>query len=194
MNENRLPPGAHLVLIGLRGAGKTTVGRLLSTRGHRQFFDLDDLVLRRLGADSVRAVFEGPGESVWRAGEAASCAALFDAPLPPAVIALGGGAPMLDQVATTLQAARRDGRAIVIHLRCPSSVAGERLGRAPGDRTSLTGLGVTQELDELARVRGPRYEELADAAVDASAAPDVVAASIEESAIHAARASQRPSM
>ena len=168
----------HIILIGLRGAGKTTVGRELAAQLRRPFIDLDDVVVRRLGAVSVREVFSavgtGRGETAWRTGEAEALDALLDAPLATSVIALGSGAPMVQEIARRLRREREARRIIVVHLRCASAVAAVRLAAAPGDRTSLTGRGIVEELESLEQARTPRYSELGDLEVDASANADVV--------------------
>ncbi len=158
-------PDRHLVLIGLRGAGKTTVGQRLADLLRRPFFDLDDLTLRRLGATSVRAVFAARGEAAWRVGETEAFAAFVDAPLNSAVIAMGGGAPLVPAIRERLLRDRE--RLCVTLLDCSAAAAATRLSTDPGDRTSLTGLGLLAELEELARVRRPQYIELAHGIVDA---------------------------
>lgn len=171
------PRAAHICLIGLRGAGKTTVGQALAERLRRPFHDLDELVLRRLGARSVRAVFEREGEVAWRQGETAALAAFLAAPLGPSILALGGGAVMVDRIAERLREAQRGGAVRVVLLDCDARIAAERLSLDPGDRTSLTGRGVVEELEELHRQRADRYRELADVTIDAAAgsATDVAA-------------------
>ena len=171
-------PSTNIVLIGLRGAGKTTVGRLLAAGMGRPFIDLDDVVLRRLGATSVRGVFAAQGEATWRDGELGAAESLFAAPLAPSVIAIGGGAPAINELARRLHDERRAKRAFVVHLSCAIDVAAARLAAVPGDRVSLTGTGIVEELSALAAARSLRYEELADSVIDAEGAPETVVARI----------------
>ena len=159
---------AHVLLIGLRGAGKTTVGRSVAQRLDRLFHDLDELVLRRLEARSVRAVFEREGEAAWRAGEQDALSAFLAAPVAPSVLALGGGAPMVPGVANLIEKAKSEGRALVVHLQCDATTAAQRLGRDPGDRTSITGAGLIEELAALHEARDGRYRALADLSIDAN--------------------------
>ena len=81
-------PRRHLLLVGLSGAGKTTVGRLVAAALGAPFVDLDEEVARRAGR-TIAEVFGEEGESAFRALESA-CArdALAGA---PAVVAAGGG-------------------------------------------------------------------------------------------------------
>jgi len=164
----------------LRGAGKTTAGRGFASLARCPFIDLDDIVLRRLGAESVREIFSERGEAAWRVGEGDALLALLDAPLADSIIALGGGAPMIANVAQRLTEARDLGNITIVFLTCDTSVALLRLTAAPGDRASLTGRGVVDELESLAEARVPRYRELCDFEVDANDAPDTVVARINK--------------
>jgi shikimate kinase len=80
---------AVIVLVGFMGAGKTTVGRLLSGQLGQPFIDVDEAIAERAGR-SVPQIFEDHGEQAFRAIEHETIAGLLDG--PPAVLALGGGA------------------------------------------------------------------------------------------------------
>ena len=77
-----------LILIGMPGAGKTTVGRLLAQRLGRDFFDADDELVRRFGCD-IPTFFAREGEAAFRAEETALLAELGRR--SGCVIATGGG-------------------------------------------------------------------------------------------------------
>ena len=79
----------HVVLVGMMGAGKTTVGRRVAARLDRPFLDADDELECRSGR-TVREWFAEAGEEAFRNAESATLAALLDHP-EPAVIAAGGG-------------------------------------------------------------------------------------------------------
>ncbi|MGO8959811.1 MAG: shikimate kinase [Streptosporangiaceae bacterium] len=80
---------AVIVLVGFMGAGKTTVGRLLSGQLGLPFIDADVAIGERAGR-SVRQIFEDHGEQAFRDIEHETIAGLLDG--PAAVLALGGGA------------------------------------------------------------------------------------------------------
>jgi len=152
--------------MGLRGSGKTTLGRLLAARTGVQFIDLDDRTIAGSGHASVSAMFRAQGEVAFRAAEARALgAALSDPRLDGAVIALGGGTPTAPGARALLQAARSNGSIRVVLLEAPPAVLGARLTVAPGDRPLLMGADFTEEAELLASRRLPAYRELADATV-----------------------------
>lgn len=86
---NELLAGRPIVLVGMMGAGKTTVGRRLATRLGRHFVDSDEEVERAAGM-SIEDIFAAHGEADFRAGEVRVIARLLkDADL---VLGTGGGA------------------------------------------------------------------------------------------------------
>lgn len=84
-----LPCGRTVVLIGMMGAGKTTIGRRLAPRLGLRFFDADEEIQKAAGM-SVADLFAAHGEASFRAGEAQVIARLLGG--PPHVLATGGGA------------------------------------------------------------------------------------------------------
>jgi 3-dehydroquinate synthetase/shikimate kinase len=78
-----------IVLVGLSGSGKSSVGRQVATRLGRPFLDLDDAITRRTGRTPARLI-ETDGEAAFRAIEAAEVEAAVR--VPDVVIATGGGA------------------------------------------------------------------------------------------------------
>jgi shikimate kinase len=150
----------HVVLIGLRASGKSTVAAALAEVLSARWIDLDERTRAILGAPTVREAFVEHGESGFRAAEAAALSAALDE--PPAIIALGGGTPTAPGAAYRLDAERRAGRAFVVFLDPGSDILAARLRAHEGDRPSLTGRGVVEEIEELACARRPLYAALAD--------------------------------
>ena len=79
----------HLVLVGLMGAGKTTVGRRCAKRLGRSFVDLDDLIMTH-AAMSIEEIWRERGEERFRAMEREVVVDVCASPVP-LVIACGGG-------------------------------------------------------------------------------------------------------
>jgi shikimate kinase len=79
-----------MCLIGFQGAGKTTVGRKIASILSLDFFDLDDNVVARHAASSIKEVFERLGEARFREEETVCLASIVAR--PSYVVALGGGA------------------------------------------------------------------------------------------------------
>lgn len=149
--------GRHLVLIGLMGAGKTTVGEICATRLGRPFVDVDDLVVATAGR-TVAEIFATDGEAGFRRRERA---AITDACASPEalVLATGGGA-VLD--ADNRRALRAAG--VVVWLVAPPTVLAARVA-SDDDRPLLAGDPVTT-LTRLADARADCYEATAHVAVD----------------------------
>ena len=78
-----------VVLVGMMGAGKTTIGRRLAPRLGLKFYDADEEIQKAAGM-SVADLFSVHGEKSFRAGEAQVIARLLQG--PPHVLATGGGA------------------------------------------------------------------------------------------------------
>lgn len=82
--------GDHIILIGMSGAGKTTIGEALSTRLNLPFIDTDEEIVNKTGS-SVLDIFRLEGEAKFRSYESGVIRQLVD--FPKSVIAVGGGLP-----------------------------------------------------------------------------------------------------
>ncbi|MDY7110460.1 MAG: shikimate kinase [Planctomycetota bacterium] len=156
----------NVLLIGPRGCGKTTVGLLLAERCGRRFVDLDDRVQGRFAEPTITGIWDAHGESAWRAAELDALRETLAG--DTRIIALGGGVPMIDAARDRIEAGRAAGQIRVAYLKCPLDVLTRRLRAVPGDRPSLTGTSVTEEIAAVLRRREPTYEALADVICDAS--------------------------
>ncbi len=152
------PAQRSVVLVGLMGAGKTTVGRRLAARLGIPFHDADAEVERAAGI-SISELFARYGEAEFRRGEQGVIRRLLSG--PPIVLATGGGAFM---DAATRATVRR--HAVSVWLRCPLDV----LERRVGGRQHRPLLREGRPRDVLAALmarRHPIYAE-ADLVVDCS--------------------------
>jgi shikimate kinase len=160
----------HLVLVGLMGAGKTTVGRLAAARLGVPFHDSDELIERATGR-TVREIFASDGEDAFRSLETA---ALVDAleSTTPSVIAAAGGVVLREENRQAL----RDADARVVWLCADVDTLVDRV-RSGVHRPLLD----DDPAGTLARMRSEReawYREVADAvvSVDHRAISDIVEA------------------
>lgn len=153
----------HLVLVGLMGVGKTTVGRLCATRLGRSFVDTDELVVAA-GGKAVSEIFEQDGEDAFRGLERAAVAEACAAP-DPSVIACGGGAVLDPDNRTAL---RETG--FVVWLDAPAEALAARLGR-DDSRPLLAGGDRTATLTRLADGRAAAYDAAADVRIETEGRP-----------------------
>ena len=159
--RQRLWNGKPIVLIGLMGAGKTTVGRRLAQRMRLPFVDADHEIEAAAGM-SVADIFERFGEPYFRDGERRVIARLFDG--IPKVIATGGGAFMNEATRALIL-----NQSIAIWLDAEPAVLADRVSRRD-TRPLLRGGDPEALLTELAAIRNPFYA-LAPIRVESVIAP-----------------------
>jgi len=153
--EGAVPP--HVVLIGLPGSGKTTVGRRVARILRREFLDFDEEITRREGATVVE-IFRTRGESYFRDREYELTREL--AGRSAMILAPGGGWICQPRSVELLGGAGR-----TIYLRVTPEAVYKRLRRI-AERPLLAGEDPLGKLRELYRDRRHLYEA-ADAVVDA---------------------------
>lgn len=144
-------PGQNrtIVLVGLMGAGKTTVGKRLAARLDLPFVDADHEIELAAGF-TIAEIFERFGEPQFRDGERRVIARLIDG--NPKVIATGGGAFMQDETRALIL-----DRATAVWLDADVKVLAERVGRRDGSRPLLKDRDPREVLGELAAARNPIY-------------------------------------
>ena len=150
-------PAPNLALVGPMGAGKGAIGRVLAERLGLRFADLDHEIESGTGA-SVATIFECEGEAGFRARERATLRALLDA--DGIALSTGGGA--------VLEAGNRrllHERCFVVHLHLDVPGQLQRLAR-DRSRPLLQRPDRERVLRELAAIRGPLYDEVADLRFD----------------------------
>jgi shikimate kinase len=149
--------GAHVVLIGHRGAGKTTVGRALARHLGREFHDTDDAIQAGAGR-SIAEIFQQEGEAAFRELE---CDAIRRAVARPAgVISVGGGALLRPANRDLLRAA-----GVCVWLRASVEEHCRRLAADPRSATLRPRLtdapAAGAELEQLLAQREPLYAAIA---------------------------------
>jgi shikimate kinase len=162
-------PPRHLVLVGMMGAGKTTVGRACAEALDRPFVDTDELVTLNAGGLSVPELFELEGEAGFRVREKQAVADACASPVP-VVLACGGGAIVDPDNRRELRHA-----GFVVWLQAPTAELHRRVG--PDSGRPLLAAGGPGSLERIAALREDAYAATADATVDTAgrAIADVVA-------------------
>ena len=170
-----------VVLVGLMGSGKSTVGRLLAARWGLPFVDLDAEIERASGL-SIVEIFEREGEAGFRAREAEATRAIV--PAAPMMIAVGGGWMARPELCEAWPDAIR------VWLRVSPREAARRLAMHDSPRPLVANELPEKVLQELLDRRLPAYR-LSEYTVDtsnrtAALVADAVAAVIDRAAVEVA--------
>jgi shikimate kinase len=171
-----VPPAAPLCLVGLRGAGKTTVGQHLAQLLERSFVDLDRALERRMQCSIPELLARGQAEFRDLEREVLRLA------LTMLALGVDGGSVVATGGGVVLAAENRQilgdlGR--VIYLSAPPEVLGARVeADQDEERPALVEGGPQEESRRLLEERDALYREVADLVVDATPDPASVAAEI----------------
>jgi shikimate kinase len=138
-----------IVLVGMMGAGKSTIGRRLSARLRLPFLDADTEIEAAAGM-SIPDIFETHGEPHFRDGEARVIARLLDG--GPVVLATGGGAFMREETRS-----RIGSKAVSIWLKADTDIIMRRVKRR-ADRPLLQTADPAATVERLIGEREPVYQ------------------------------------
>lgn len=155
-----MKPPSNIYLVGMMGAGKTTVGRLLARRLKLRFVDSDHEIEARCGV-KIPLIFEIEGEAGFRQRETQAVAELTA--LDGIVLATGGGA--------VLSRANREhlaARGTVVYLRAHPEELYDRV-RHDRNRPLLATADPLGRLRSLYTERDPLYREVADIVMETGA-------------------------
>jgi len=146
----------NIYLIGPMAVGKSTVGKILASKLHRQFYDTDQEIVRSTGVE-VSLIFELEGEEGFRKRETEMIRELSE--LENCIVATGGGAILKNENQALL---RETGQ--IVYLCCSVQ---QQLYRTRFDtkRPLLKTENPRQKLEQLMQQRAPIYESLADITV-----------------------------
>jgi len=138
----------HLVLVGLPGSGKSTVGKLVAEQLRGEFVDIDAVIVRHQ-TKPIAMIFAEKGESAFRELERKEMETALEH--EPAIIASGGG--------WAVQPGAIDGakaRAFIVYLRTRPDTAAQR-AEPQGTRPVLLGGDPVQRMRELLKEREEAY-------------------------------------
>jgi shikimate kinase len=151
-----------VVLVGMMGVGKSSIGRRLAARLAIPFVDADTEIEKAAGM-SIPDIFTRHGEPDFRSGEARVIARLLDA--GPQVLATGGGAFMNEATRTAIEA-----KGVSIWLSAEFDVLMRRIAKRKNDRPMLQTDDPAETLRQLLKAREPVYA-LADLTVQSRETP-----------------------
>lgn len=147
----------NIYFIGLMGAGKTTIGRMIAKQTGLTFYDSDHEIEKKTGV-KIPLIFELEGEAGFRKREAYAIAELCQ--LNNIVLATGGGAVLLPENRAHLKAGGS-----IIYLRGQVEDLWHRT-RHDKSRPLLQGVNMREKLAQLYQIRDPIYTALADFVVN----------------------------
>jgi shikimate kinase len=139
-----------IVLVGMMGAGKSTIGRRLSARLRLPFVDADTEIEQAHAGMTIPEIFAAHGEPYFRDGEARVIARLLDG--GPAVLATGGGAFMREDTRDRIRA-----KAVSIWLKADADIIMKRVKRR-ADRPLLQTADPAATVGRLIEEREPVYQ------------------------------------
>lgn len=161
----------NIILIGFRGTGKTTIGKMLAQRLGKEFVDADEYLEQKEGK-TVKDIFAEGGEKLFREIETHVIAELCR--LDNRVVATGGGAILREE---NVRALRKSG--IIILLEADADTIYKRIHKdtlAGQRRPNLTNQGGYQEIEYLLEHRRPLYDRTTDFVINTTSMSAVDAA------------------
>jgi len=153
----------NIVLIGFRGTGKSTVGKLLANRLKRDYVDTDEYIERTTGK-TIKDIFEEEREEGFRKTEAETIAKLGK--MDNKIIAAGGGVVLKDENVKNLKS-----NGFLILLEATPEIIHDRImqdEKTTQQRPSLTNKNSFDEIKHLIDKRQPLYENAANYTLNTS--------------------------
>ena len=166
--------GRPLVLVGMMGAGKTTVGRRVAARLNRPFLDSDEEI-EKAAMMTIPEFFEQHGETEFRAGETRVIARVLKD--RDVVLATGGGAFVHGETRALVK-----GEAISVWLKAEADILFERVSRR-SNRPLLKTANPRATLEKLIEDRYPIYAEADVTVVSRDVPQEVVASDIVDAVL-----------
>jgi len=162
--------GSHVALIGMRGTGKTTVGKILARRLNTPFYELDEMIEKEAGL-TLREIFDLEGENYYRAVEEKLVERLVKK--PPGVIAVGGGCVM-----NPMNLLRLKLHSFVVWLKASPESLIARVRAEKDDRPLRAETNVVKQLKGILERRTPYYAQADFVVNTTNKAPELISKTI----------------
>lgn len=146
----------HVLLCGMMGCGKTTVGKLVASLMGKAWVDTDEEIVKRHG--EIKGIFARFGEAYFREMETQTLQTLLGQ--DNLILSAGGGLVLQKQNAALLK-----GEVKIVYLRAKADTLIERL-QEDTSRPLLQGAALSERVQTLLKERAPVYESVADFTVD----------------------------
>jgi shikimate kinase len=153
----------NIVLIGFRGTGKSTIGKLLSNHLKRDFIDTDEYIVNST-EKTIKDIFLERGEEGFRTIEAEAVAVVSK--MDNQIISAGGGVILNNKNVINLK-----NNGTLVLLQATPEIIHKRLSldeKTADQRPSLTGKEAFEEIKHLIHKRLPLYDKAADHTIDTS--------------------------
>jgi shikimate kinase len=159
------PPPMNIILIGYRGCGKTSIGKLLANHLWKSFQDVDDETRKAFNNATIAEIWQAHGEPAWRREEVKATEKLVAR--KDMVIGLGGGTLMQPGARQAVEQAPDTMR---IYLKCDPEELHRRISQdkqSSATRPNLTKFGGgLEEIEHMLAEREPVYLAVADKVFD----------------------------
>ena len=152
----------NIILIGITGVGKTTIGKTMAERLGKDFFDLDKNIELRCGVD-IPTIFAIEGEAGFRDREANELRHTIKNNMNY-ILSIGGGCILRAENRKLISS----GVNIVVQLYADINTLVERLSKSATKRPLLNGAGIATKITELYNSRKEYYDEITDVQVNTS--------------------------
>ena len=152
----------NIILIGITGVGKTTIGKALAERLNKEFLDLDKNIELRCGVD-IPTIFAIEGEEGFRDREANELRLTIKNNMN-FILSIGGGCIIRPENRKLLSS----GANIVVQLYADIETLVERLSKSAAKRPLLHGTDIAAKISELYNSRKDLYDNVSDIQVNTS--------------------------
>jgi shikimate kinase len=150
----------NIIIVGITGVGKTTIGKFLAERLDKQFIDLDKYIEQTCGVD-IPTIFELEGETGFRDRETFALNQVMSE-ADDYVLSLGGGCVIRPENRQIITRQKN----LVVQLVADLDIIVERLSRSPNKRPLLSNQNLKQKIESLFEERREFYKIVSDITIN----------------------------